>query len=49
MSFSGFASVRYGAVSLGLNAFLQPAPETPADGQPLNAIQYSTFTLGYGF
>lgn len=49
MSFSGFASVRYGAVSLGLNAFLQPAPETPAKGQPLNAIQYSTFTLGYGF
>lgn len=49
MSFSGFASVRYSSVSLGVNIFMQPAPETPAEGQPLNPIQYGTVVLGYAF
>jgi len=49
MTYCATISARYNMVSFGISQFLQPAPETPTGGDPLDALQYGAIQLGYAF
>lgn len=49
MTFCATISARYDMISIGISQFLQPAPETPTGGDPLQNLQYGSFNIGYAF
>ena len=49
MTFCATITARYDMISVGISQFLQPAPETPAGGNPLQNLQYGSFNIGYAF
>lgn len=49
MTFCASITARYDMISIGISQFLQPAPETPTGGEPLQNLQYGSFNIGYAF